>query len=578
MVAVMQGVRILEVAEHTFVPAASALLADWGAEVIKIEHVERGDAMRGLASSGVVDIPSNVHVLLEHSNRGKQSLALDLTSDDGLDILYRLAATSDVFLTNKLPSVRTKLQDRRRRHPRPQPATSSTCAAPARASADPTPTRAPTTRSRSGAAPASRSASSAPTTTTCPSPPGPGLRRLDRRHDDRRRDHGCAVPPRAHRRGDDRRRVAARHRPLGDGPGDRAVAAARTCRGRRRRPNGSGPTRSSRNYLTKDGRCLLVHLPAGREVLAAPVRGHRAAGARDRRALRRPRRRSWPTTSRPPKLLRDVFAERTLDEWRERLADFAGQWTVVQDTLEAAVDPQTVANGYVQDVRDRRRASRSSSSPRRCSSTRSRRRPGARPSSTSTATPSSPSSASTGTPSSTSRSAASSPDHHPLRPVQQPNTFAQLDQHINHPETGPIFHAGLTAGKKRGFTGGGPFAGDTTTKNHWANDWVNRRGNGGKYWPYLTDVDVRGQMTSTLGKSVAAGNQVRKAPQHVVDHAHRGACRSCPRRTGVEGQAARALQGRGRRERRRREPGDHDATAHVTSVRVSSRPRASRSG
>ena len=46
MTAVMQGVRILEVAEHTFVPAASALMSDWGAEVIKIEHVERGDAMR----------------------------------------------------------------------------------------------------------------------------------------------------------------------------------------------------------------------------------------------------------------------------------------------------------------------------------------------------------------------------------------------------------------------------------------------------------------------------------------------------------------------------------------------------
>ena len=53
MTAVLEGVRILEVAEHTFVPAASALLADWGAEIIKIEHVERGDAMRGLASTGV---------------------------------------------------------------------------------------------------------------------------------------------------------------------------------------------------------------------------------------------------------------------------------------------------------------------------------------------------------------------------------------------------------------------------------------------------------------------------------------------------------------------------------------------
>src|SRR5579875_1940998 len=99
MTAVMQGVRILEVAEHTFVPAASALLADWGAEVVKIEHVERGDAMRGLASTGVATVAGDVHILLEHSNRGKQSLALDLASPEGLAVLYRLVATADVFLT-----------------------------------------------------------------------------------------------------------------------------------------------------------------------------------------------------------------------------------------------------------------------------------------------------------------------------------------------------------------------------------------------------------------------------------------------------------------------------------------------
>src|SRR5579863_5601020 len=102
MTSVLQGVRILEVAEHTFVPAASALLADWGADVIKIEHVERGDAMRGLASSGIAVVPGNVHVLLESSNRGKRSLGLDLTSPEGLDVLYKLVAVSDVFLTNKL--------------------------------------------------------------------------------------------------------------------------------------------------------------------------------------------------------------------------------------------------------------------------------------------------------------------------------------------------------------------------------------------------------------------------------------------------------------------------------------------
>ena len=122
MTAVMEGVRILEVAEHTFVPAASALLADWGAEVIKIEHVERGDAMRGLAvDAASASMGTDVHVLLEHSNRGKKSLGLDLTTEDGLELLYKLAATCDVFLTNKMPSVRKKLkvdvEDIQRRQP-----------------------------------------------------------------------------------------------------------------------------------------------------------------------------------------------------------------------------------------------------------------------------------------------------------------------------------------------------------------------------------------------------------------------------------------------------------------------------
>ena len=49
-------------------------------------------------------------------------------------------------------------------------------------------------------------------------------------------------------------------------------------------------------------------------------------------------------------IMEGAFAERTVSEWRERLADFTGQWCVVQDTLEAAtVDPQVAANGYIQD-------------------------------------------------------------------------------------------------------------------------------------------------------------------------------------------------------------------------------------
>ena len=122
MTAVMQGVRILEVAEHTFVPAASALLADWGAEVVKIEHVERGDAMRGLGRRAG-PCRSGAASTCSSSTRTGASRASASTSprDDGLDILYKLAATCDVFLTNKLPTRPHEAEDRRRRHPRPQP-------------------------------------------------------------------------------------------------------------------------------------------------------------------------------------------------------------------------------------------------------------------------------------------------------------------------------------------------------------------------------------------------------------------------------------------------------------------------
>lgn len=110
MVHSMEGVRILEVAEHTFVPAASAVLADWGADVIKVEHAERGDAMRGLGRTGVLDLSKGVHVILEHSNRGKRSIGIDIAHPEGLEVLLEIAKTADVFLTNKLPATLAKLK------------------------------------------------------------------------------------------------------------------------------------------------------------------------------------------------------------------------------------------------------------------------------------------------------------------------------------------------------------------------------------------------------------------------------------------------------------------------------------
>lgn len=107
---VMDGIRILEVADHTFVPAASAILSDWGADVIKIEHAVRGDAARGLGQSGAVDLSGDVHAIMEHANRGKRSLGLDLQNEAGLAVLHKLIAISDVFLVNKPPTVRERLR------------------------------------------------------------------------------------------------------------------------------------------------------------------------------------------------------------------------------------------------------------------------------------------------------------------------------------------------------------------------------------------------------------------------------------------------------------------------------------
>src|SRR5689334_14016209 len=106
----MDGVRVLEVAQWWFVPAAGAILADWGAEVIKIEHPVNGDPQRGLMTSGLVPNTGGVNFMMEQSNRGKRSVGLDIGTEGGRALLYKLAATCDVFLTSFLPDARRKLQ------------------------------------------------------------------------------------------------------------------------------------------------------------------------------------------------------------------------------------------------------------------------------------------------------------------------------------------------------------------------------------------------------------------------------------------------------------------------------------
>ena len=107
---IMDGIRVVEVASWTYVPVAGAVLAEWGADVIKIEHPESGDPQRGLAASGLVPTgPGGVAHMMELPNRGKRSVGLDLGTPEGRQLLLELSATADVFLTNFRPQARRKL-------------------------------------------------------------------------------------------------------------------------------------------------------------------------------------------------------------------------------------------------------------------------------------------------------------------------------------------------------------------------------------------------------------------------------------------------------------------------------------
>lgn len=344
MTDVMRGVRVLEVAEHTFVPAASALLADWGAEVIKIEPVERGDAMRGLASTGLAIVPNNIHVLMEHSNRGKRSLAVDLNTPEGLDILYKLVATADIFLTNKLPRVRAKLKidvdDVRAHNPR-------IIYVRGTGQGERGPDRDKGSYDnlafwlRSGTALGVKR----PEYDHVPGPPGPGFG-----------DSIGAMTIAGGMMG------ALFHRErtgeaavvdvslLGAGMWAQGQAIGLSLViGQGWSLPGGAMLRNPlvRNYLTADGRWLALNCLQAFHYWAplCEIIDRPDLVTDPRFATHEALQENAPAAA---AILDEVFATATVDEWRARLEDFVGQWTVVQDTLEAARDPQSVANGYLQ--------------------------------------------------------------------------------------------------------------------------------------------------------------------------------------------------------------------------------------
>lgn len=104
----LEGIRVLEVAMYGFVPSAGAVLAEWGADVVKVEHAVTGDPQRGLRQTGMLRVEGDPNPNIEHANRGKRSIGLDMSVPGGKEVLYELARRADVFLTSFLPAHRKK--------------------------------------------------------------------------------------------------------------------------------------------------------------------------------------------------------------------------------------------------------------------------------------------------------------------------------------------------------------------------------------------------------------------------------------------------------------------------------------
>jgi crotonobetainyl-CoA:carnitine CoA-transferase CaiB-like acyl-CoA transferase len=107
MTGALEGVRVVEVAGWMAAPGAAAMMADLGADVIKVEPLQ-GDAMRGATRLPSGDGVPRVDASFQHDNRGKRGIAVAVNKPGGADLVRRLAAETDVFICNLLPRRQVK--------------------------------------------------------------------------------------------------------------------------------------------------------------------------------------------------------------------------------------------------------------------------------------------------------------------------------------------------------------------------------------------------------------------------------------------------------------------------------------
>ncbi len=336
---------MLEVAQFTFVPAAGAVMADWGAEVIKVEHPATGDGQRGLRQIGHLRLPADHNPGFEHPNRGKRSVGIDIATAEGRELLLDLVATSDVFLTNFLPAARRSLgievEDVRARNP-------DIIYVRGTALGDRGPEREHGGYDMTGFwCRGSVASSITPTDVTgiVPQPPafGDSMGGMTIAG-------GVAAALLARERSGRPSEVDVSL--LGVGMWAMGLPIAATARAGQpwtAPPTGlsAAPTNPLAGiYETADGRLLSLLMLQGFRYWADFCRhidrADLVADARFASAELLAEHAAEATA-----ILREVLAQRTLAEWTERFATLDGQWAPVQDSIEVAADGQARANGYV---------------------------------------------------------------------------------------------------------------------------------------------------------------------------------------------------------------------------------------
>ena len=102
MTPALDGIKVVDISQVAAVPMTARLMADYGAEVVHVEHPGRGDLLRESLPL-LTALESDFHYVWENYNHNKKSIAIDISRPDGQAIVHKLIAGADVLLSNLRP-------------------------------------------------------------------------------------------------------------------------------------------------------------------------------------------------------------------------------------------------------------------------------------------------------------------------------------------------------------------------------------------------------------------------------------------------------------------------------------------